>query len=149
EAQALLGDLLISVTTFFRDVEAFDALKAQALPHLFDAKEPTETVRVWVPGCATGEEVYTLAMLLLEEAARHPIRPGIQVFGSDLDARALAIAREGLYPAAIAADVNEERLRRFFVQEGDHYRVRRELRDVVLFAAHSMLKDPPFSRIDL
>src|SRR5262249_53422163 len=109
----------------------------------------TDTVRIWVPGCATGEEVYTVAMLLLEEAARHPIRPGIQVFGSDLDARALAIAREGLYPGAIEADVSDERLRRFFVQEGDHYRVRGELRDIVRSAAHSLLKDPPFSRIDL
>ncbi len=149
EAQALLGDLLISVTTFFRDAEACGELKTQVLPRLFEAKEPTDTVRIWVPGCATGEEVYSLAMLLLEEASRHPIRPAIQVFGSDLDARALAIAREGLYPAAIEADVSEDRLRRFFLQEGDHYRVRRELRDIVLFAAHSLLKDPPFSRIDL
>jgi two-component system CheB/CheR fusion protein len=149
EAQALLGDLLISVTTFFRDMEAFDALRMQAIPQLFDAKEPTDVVRVWVPGCATGEEAYTIAILLLEELPRHAIRPGIQVFGSDLDARALALAHEGLYPAAIEADVSEERLCRFFVQEGDHYRVRREVRDIVLFAAHSLLKDPPFSRIDL
>jgi len=149
EAQALLGDLLISVTTFFRDAEAFGALRAEALPQLFEAREPTDTLRVWVPGCATGEEVYTIAMLLLEETSRRQTRPGIQVFGSDLDTRALALAREGLYPAAIEADVSEDRLRRFFLQEGDHYRVRREVRDIVLFAAHSLLKDPPFSRIDL
>jgi two-component system CheB/CheR fusion protein len=149
EAQALLADLLISVTTFFRDVEAFEALKNEVIPHLFEGKDPTETIRVWVPGCATGEEAYSIAIMLLEHAVRQDIRPGIQVFGSDLDGRALAMAREGLYPAAIEADVSEERLRRFFSREGDHYRVRRELRDVVLFASHSLLKDPPFSRIDL
>jgi two-component system, chemotaxis family, CheB/CheR fusion protein len=149
EAQALLGDLLISVTTFFRDADAFEALKTHVIPHLFDAKSVGDTVRIWVPGCATGEEAYSIAIIVLEEAARHDIRPAVQVFGSDLDTRALALAREGLYPAAIEADVSEERLRRFFVHEGDHYRVRRELRDIVLFAAHSVLKDPPFSRIDL
>jgi len=149
EAQALLGDLLISVTTFFRDAEAFEAVKIEVLPHLFDGKSSSDNVRVWVPGCATGEEAYSVAMLLLEEASRHDLRPPIQVFGSDLDVRALAIAREGRFPAAIEADVSEDRLRRFFVREGDHYRVRQELRDIVLFASHSMLKDPPFSRIDL
>jgi two-component system CheB/CheR fusion protein len=149
EAMALLGDLLISVTTFFRDQEVFDALKADVLPQLFQTKPPGEALRVWVPGCATGEEAYTIAILMLEEAARHELRPPIQVFGSDLDARALAIAREGRYPAAIEADVSEDRLRRYFIREGDQYRVRQELRDTVLFASHSVLKDPPFSRIDL
>ncbi len=149
EAQALLGDLLISVTTFFRDGEAFEALAKNVLPALFKDRKPDETIRVWVSGCATGEEAYTFAMLLLEEAARHPDRPSIQVFGSDLDARALALGREGRYPLAIEADVSEERLRRFFTREGDHYRVRQELRDMVLFAVHDLLKDPPFSHVDL
>jgi two-component system CheB/CheR fusion protein len=149
EAQALLSDLLISVTTFFRDNEAFDALKSQVVARLFEDREQTDSVRVWVSGCATGEEAYSIAMLLLEEASRHELRPQIQVFGSDLDARALAIAREGRYPASIEADVTEDRLRRFFNREGDTYRVRQELRDVVLFAIHDLLKDPPFSRVDL
>jgi two-component system CheB/CheR fusion protein len=149
EATALLGDLLISVTTFFRDPEVFDALKLTVLPQLFHQTEPGETIRIWVPGCATGEEAYTIAMLLLEEASRHDARPSIQIFGSDLDARTLAIAREGRYPAAIEADITEDRLRRFFTREGDHYRVRQELRDTVLFASHSVLKDPPFSRVSL
>jgi two-component system CheB/CheR fusion protein len=149
EAQALLADLLISVTTFFRDGDAFEALKKTVIPQIMDGKEITDNIRIWVPGCATGEEAYSVAMVLLEEASRRESRPAIQVFGSDLDARALAFAREGLYPAAIEADVSEDRLRRFFVREGDHYRVRRELRDIVLFASHSLLKDPPFSRIDL
>jgi len=149
EPQALLADLLISVTTFFRDTEAFDTLTKAVLPNLFKDKDPSEPVRVWVCGCATGEEAYTLAILLLEETARHEQRPSIQIFGSDLDARALASAREGRYPAAIEADVNEERLRRFFTQEGDRYRVRQEVRDTVLFAVHDLLKDPPFSHVDL
>ena len=102
-----------------------------------------------MPGCATGEEAYTIGILLLEEAARQQIRPEIQVFGSDLDTGALAIAREGRFPATIEADLTEGRIRRFFSREGDHYRVRRELRDVMLFASHSLLRDPPFSRLDV
>jgi two-component system, chemotaxis family, CheB/CheR fusion protein len=149
EAQALLADLLISVTTFFRDNEVFDSLKLNVLPHLFNLKDPATPIRVWVPGCATGEEAYTIAILLLEEAAPHEVRPPIQVFGSDLDARALAIAREGRFPLTIEADVSEDRLRRFFTRDGDQYRVRQEVRDIVLFASHSVLRDPPFSRIDL
>jgi two-component system, chemotaxis family, CheB/CheR fusion protein len=149
EASALLTDLLISVTTFFRDSEAFEALKTEVIPQLFPNKQQGEPIRVWVAGCATGEEAYSISMLLLEEASRHEIRPAIQIFGSDLDARALAIAREGRFPAAIEADVSEERLKRFFLREGDEYRVRQEVRDTVLFASHSVLKDPPFSRVDL
>jgi two-component system CheB/CheR fusion protein len=149
EAQALLGDLLISVTTFFRDAEAFDALARDVIPGLFKDKDPSEPVRVWVCGCATGEEAYSIAILLLEEAAKHDIRPPIQIFGSDLDARALASARDGRFPAAIEGDVGEERLRRFFIKEGDHYRIRQEVRDIVLFSVHDVLKAPPFSHLDL
>lgn len=149
EAERLFSDLLISVTTFFRDPEAFRALRDEVVPRLFKNKNSGDTVRVWVPGCATGEEAYSVLMILLEEAARCEIRPEIQLFASDLDRVALAAAREGYYPAAIEADVSEERLRRFFNHEGEYYRVRREVRDLVLFATHSLLKDPPFSRLDL
>jgi two-component system CheB/CheR fusion protein len=149
EAQALLSDLLISVTTFFRDRDVFETFKTKVLPSLFGAKEASDTIRVWVSGCATGEEAYSIAMLLLEEAGRREVRPSIQVFGSDLDTRALGVAREGCFPSAIEADVNEERLRRFFQRDGDQYRVRQEVRDLVLFANHDLLKDPPFSRVDL
>ena len=149
EAQALLSDLLISVTTFFRDHDAFEALATQVLPGLFEGRELDATIRVWVSGCATGEEAYSIAMLLQEEAAKHELRPSIQMFGSDLDARALAVAREGRYPASIEADVSEDRLRRFFIREGEGYRVRQELRDTILFAIHDLLKDPPFSHVDL
>src|SRR5690242_1236020 len=105
EAQALLGDLLISVTTFFRDSEAFEKIAKDVMPQLFQDREASETIRVWVSGCATGEEAYTFTILLLEEASRHPIRPAMQVFGSDLDSRALVAAREGRFPVAIEADV--------------------------------------------
>jgi two-component system, chemotaxis family, CheB/CheR fusion protein len=149
EAQALLSDLLISVTTFFRDHDAFEALRTQVLPGLFEGRELDATIRIWVSGCATGEEAYSIAMLLQEEAAKHELRPLIQMFGSDLDARALAVAREGRYPASIEADVSEDRLRRFFIREGDGYRVRQEVRDTILFAMHDLLKDPPFSHVDL
>jgi two-component system, chemotaxis family, CheB/CheR fusion protein len=149
EAQALFGDFLISVTTFFRDADAFGTFATRVVPRLFDNKEEGSAIRVWIPGCATGEEAYTVGMLLLEAAAERHLPPQIQIFGSDLDTSALAIAREGLYPAAIKADLGRERLHRFFRREGSHFRVGRELRDVVLFASHSLLKDPPFSRLDL
>jgi len=149
EAQALLSDFLISVTSFFRDPQAFAALAQLVIPQLFQGRGAGAPIRVWVPGCASGEEAYSIGMLLLEEASRRDVRPQIQVFGSDLDAAALALARDGRYPAAIEADLSEDRLRRFFQREENHYRVRRELRDIVLFAHHSLLSDPPFSRLDM
>jgi two-component system CheB/CheR fusion protein len=148
EVRALLGDLLISVTSFFRDNDAFEAF-ARLLPDIFAGKQAGEQLRVWVAGCATGEEAYSIGMLLLEEAARHEARPHLQIFATDLDVRALAAARDGRYPATIAADVSEARLRRHFTREGDHYQVRDELRDIVLFALHDLLKDPPFSHVDV
>ena len=148
EVQELLTDLLISVTSFFRDKDAFDAV-AKLLPDIFSGKETGEQIRVWVAGCATGEEAYSIGILLLEEALRHETRPHIQIFATDLDSRALAAAREARYPAAIEADVSEVRLRRYFTREGDYYRVRQELRDVILFALHDLLKDPPFSHVDV
>jgi two-component system CheB/CheR fusion protein len=148
EAQALFADFLISVTTFFRDAAAFEALEREVIPQII-TKKLGEKVRIWVPGCATGEEAYSIAILLLEAAGSADPRPELQVFGSDLDANALSFAREGSFPVAIEADVSPERLRRFFRREGDHYRVRPDLRDIVLFANHSLLRDPPFSRLDL
>jgi two-component system, chemotaxis family, CheB/CheR fusion protein len=149
EAQALFADLLISVTTFFRDPQAFERLASIVIPRLFEDKGAADKIRVWVPGCATGEEAYSIAMLLMEEATRREVRSEIQVFASDLDDGALAAARDGRYPVAIEADMTDERLKRFFTREGDRYRVTRELRDTVLFSKHSLLKDPPFSRVDL
>ena len=149
EARELLADLLISVTSFFRDRDAFGTLARKVIQPIFKRLDENIGVRVWIAGCATGEEAYSIAMLLLEEAARNSFHVPIQIFASDLDEKALLIAREGRYPKAIAADVSEERLRRFFVEEGEHYRIAKEVRDLILFASHSVLKDPPFIRLDL
>jgi two-component system, chemotaxis family, CheB/CheR fusion protein len=149
EAQALFADLLISVTMFFRDTAAFKKLAEVVIPQLFEGKDVADSIRVWVAGCATGEEAYSIAILLLEESVRREIRCEIQVFASDLDDSALMVGREGRYPTTIEADLSEERLRRFFTREGDNYQVTREVRDVVMFARHSLLRDPPFSRVDL
>jgi two-component system CheB/CheR fusion protein len=148
ESRALLQDLLISVTNFFRDREAFDALEAM-VPALFRGKTQADTVRVWVPACATGEEAYSLAMLLAEHARTLDAPPTIQIFATDLDEDVLLEARSGFYPSAIVTDVSPERLRRFFIKEHHGYRVRRELRESLLFAVHDLLKDSPFSRLDL
>ncbi|TFZ07041.1 PAS domain S-box protein [Ramlibacter henchirensis] len=148
EAPALLQDLLISVTNFFRDADCFEALE----PHLAEmlrGRPANEAVRIWVPGCATGEEAYSLAILLCDKSREMDAPPQIQVFASDLDEDAIRTAREGLYPAAIEADVSPERLRRYFSKEHRGYRVRREVREMVLFAPHDVLKDSPFSRLDL
>lgn len=149
ENQALFGDLLISVTNFFREPYCFEALAELVIPRLFEGHESGSPIRVWIAGCATGEEAYSIAILLQEEASRRRVRPEIQLFATDLDAAALAIAREGCYPTSIDVDVSEERLHRFFAKEGDHYRVRRELRDTIVFAEHSVFKNPPFSHLDL
>src|SRR5208337_4877868 len=149
ESHALFADLLISVTMFFRDPAAFDKLTTVVIPRTFEDKGAGDSVRAWIPGCATGEEAYSIAILLLEEAARRDVRCELQVFASDLDEAALVIAREGRYPRAIEADLTEDRLKRFFTRENDDDLVTRELRNIVLFARHSLLKDPPFSRADL
>ena len=149
EAPALLKDLLISVTNFFRDRDAFELLEKNVIPRVFEGKQEEDQVRVWVPGCATGEEAYSIAMLLAEHAPGEPGNPSIIVFATDIDASAIAVARDGLYTLNDAADVSPERLRRFFVREDDAYRVRKELREMVLFAQQNILKDPPFSHVDL
>lgn len=148
EAQELFNDLLISVTLFFRDEPSFEALATKAVRPMFD-DVGSDGLRIWSAGCATGEEAYSLAILMLEEMERRQARVPVQIFASDLDEAALATAREARYPRSIQADVSEERLARFFVDEGTHYRIRQEVRDLVLFTSHSVLKDPPFLRLDL
>ncbi|HKG13397.1 MAG TPA: CheR family methyltransferase [Pyrinomonadaceae bacterium] len=149
ELHGLLRDLLISVTNFFRDPEAFRRLETAAVPRMFEGKGAGDQIRVWVTGCATGEEAYSLAMLLVEHADTLASPPAVQIFATDIDESALAQGRIGLYPSTIAADLSPERLKRFFGREGQLYRVRRELREMVLFAPHNLLRDPPFSRLDL
>ncbi|MGN6317408.1 CheR family methyltransferase [Trinickia sp.] len=149
ETATLLQDMLISVTNFFRDKEAYDVLTDHVLPAIFENRRQEEPIRAWVVGCATGEEAYTVAMLLQEASARVREPAPFQVFATDISERAVAAAREGLYPASIAADVDQNRLRQFFTRDGDHFRVKKELRERVLFALHNVLSDPPFSRLDL
>ena len=149
ETQALFTDLLVPTTMFFRDPDAFGALARDAVPAIVEGRDAEVGVRGWVAGCATGEEAYSLAMLLLEEQERRFEEFPIQVFATDLDAVALEAAREGRYPRAIEAAVSEERLERFFVAGPTHYRVGPQLRGVVLFANHSVTRDPPFTRMDV
>ncbi|WP_236597694.1 CheR family methyltransferase [Paraburkholderia kirstenboschensis] len=149
ETPRLLTDMLIGVTNFFRDPEAFDALE-KALPvELIKSLGDRDEVRAWVPACATGEEAFSIAILLDEAVRRLPRRPRITVYASDIDERAVTIARSASYPSAITNDVSPARLAQYFTREGNRYRLVKSLRDTVIFAAHNLLRDPPFSRIDL
>jgi two-component system CheB/CheR fusion protein len=149
EYGALLDDMLIGVTNFFRDREAFEAVEREIIPELFKDKLPTEEVRVWVAACSTGEEAYSLTMLLADYAADMEKPPPYQVFASDIDTDAIAQARSGVYPASIVTDVPPVRLRQHFTKEDDRYQIRKAVRDHILFAAHNVLRDPPFSRLDM
>ncbi|MCX2898712.1 CheR family methyltransferase [Pseudomonas mandelii] len=153
ETRALLGDMLIGVTNFFRDREAFEALERHVIPSLLQSLQETlphrEEVRVWSAGCSTGEEAYSLAILLSEYMAQEPSSANLQVFATDIDDRAITTARTGLYPEAILTDVPPNRLRQNFTKENQQFRIRKDLRERVLFAQHSLLLDPPFSQIDL
>ena len=149
EVAMLFRDLLINVTSFFRDAEAFEMLAAQVVPRLFEGRGAEDTVRVWVPGCATGEEVYSIAALLREHVDTLPEPPRVQVFATDIDEHALSVARAGRYPAQLTEGISDQRRDRFFIRDGGSYVVTREVRDLCIFSPHSVLRDPPFSRIDL
>ena len=149
ETQALLQDMLISVTNFFRDKEAFDVLDRDVLPRFIEGRGEQDRIRVWSVGCATGEEAYSLAMLLQERSLKSAEGVSFQVFATDIDERAISFARTGLYPDSILADVTPSRVRQFFAKDAAHYRVKKELREHMLFAHHNVLSDPPFSRLDL
>ncbi|MDB5236059.1 MAG: hypothetical protein JWR44_3052 [Hymenobacter sp.] len=150
EVQALFKELLIGVTKFFRDREAFDHLQQRLLP-LLRLKPADSIVRVWAPGCSTGEEAYSLAMTLLEclDGVDRSKYLKIQIFATDINAEGVDFARVGLYPENITADVSPERLRRFFTKSDEGYRVKKEVRDAVVFAVHDLNKDAPFTRLDL
>ena len=150
ELDALYHDILISVTSFFRGPETFEALKHAVFPAIFKMKTSATPIRFWVPGCSTGQEAYSLAMVLLEFLDDRPFRPPIQIFATDLsDAVSLHRAREGEYPGNIEAEVSPERLRRFFSKQGDRYRIDKTIRDSCVFAKQNVAADPPFSRVDL
>jgi two-component system CheB/CheR fusion protein len=148
ELHRLADDLTINVTSFFRDDGAFEALVRVAIPDVL-ARRGADGVRVWVPGCSSGEEAYSIAMLLREQMDDRPRPPQIQIFATDIDASALAEARRGQYSAAVERQVSPERLARFFTRRGDSYSVTKALRDLCIFTEHDLVKDPPFSRMDL
>ncbi len=150
EVELLFKELLIGVTNFFRDPAAWAQLKAQVLPELLGKRTAGVGLKAWVPGCSTGEEAYSLAMVFKEVLAEMK-RPGsfsLQIFATDLDPDAIERARQGLYPANISADVSAERLSRFFGKEEHGYRVGKEIREMVVFARQNLVKDPPFTRLD-
>ncbi|HEX9023727.1 MAG TPA: chemotaxis protein CheB [Geobacteraceae bacterium] len=149
EAQALCEEILIGVTGFFRDPEAFEILGREVMPRLFVDRDPGDPVRVWHPCCATGEEAYSVAMLICEYLEKTGQSAAVQIFATDIDDAAVARARTGLYPDDIAAEVGEERLGRFFARSNGRWQVAKRLREMILFAHHSIIKDPPFSRLDL
>jgi two-component system CheB/CheR fusion protein len=149
ELQLLFKELLINVTSFFRDTEAFVALKQDILPLLLKDKSENYVFRVWVAGCATGEEAYSIAMLLRELMDETHLDFKTQIYSTDLDDDAIATARAGFYPPNIAQDVTPERLRRFFIKEEAGYRVKKEIREMVVFAIQNIIKDPPFTKLDL
>jgi two-component system CheB/CheR fusion protein len=149
ELELLASDVLINVTSFFRDLKAFEVLAEQVVPDLVRRHAADRPLRVWVAGCSTGEETYSIAMLFLEEIAATKSAVTLQVFASDVDGDAVAFARDGIYPESIAADVSPARLARFFKKDDRAYRVVPELRDLMVFAIHDVLADPPFSRLDL
>lgn len=150
EVNTLFKDLLIGVTNFFRDIDVFDMLKAEALPSFLSTKVEGDVIRVWVPGCSTGEEAYSLAITLVEVMTQMNRRFSVQIFGTDIDEDAIKKARSGLFPTSIEADVSTERLTRFFEQqEPGQYRIRKSIRDMLIFAPQNVLKDPPFTKLDL
>lgn len=149
EAAALCEDLLIKVTEFFRDAKAFEKLKTTILPARLMLMQPKEPFRVWVPGCSTGEEAYSIAIFLFEVMARLRLHNPIQIFGTDLSEQAIAAARNGVYATDIAASMSTVRLRQFFEKSGRGYKISKRVRDVCVFARHDLTRDPPFSRLDL
>ena len=149
EVAVLFKELLIGVTNFFRDPHAFEALSECLLSEVLADKPKDYFLRVWVPGCSTGEEVYSIAMILRERMDELKKTFKVQIFGTDIDPDGIDAARAGLYPASIVADVTPDRLKRYFVTEGGAYRIKKEIREMAVFAIQDVLKDPPFTKLDL
>ena len=150
EIEALFRDLLIGVTNFFRDTDVFEVLEKQIIPKLFENKQTGMVIRAWSTGCSTGEEAYSIAILLQERLETLKQNIKVQVFATDIDSRAIAAARAGVFPASIANDMTPERLARFFTPEADGsaYRIHKNIRDMLVFSEHNLVKDPPFSKLD-
>jgi two-component system, chemotaxis family, CheB/CheR fusion protein len=151
EVEALFRDMLIGVTNFFRDPEAFQAVRENVIPALFSGKPPDSAIRIWSAGCSTGEEAYSLAILMAEhlEATRQNFR--VQIFATDIDSQSIVAARGGIYPASIAADIAPERMSRYFTVEpdGTFCRIHKNIRDMLVFSEQNLIRDPPFSKLDL
>ena len=149
EVHLLFKELLVNVTSFFRDTEAFEVLKKEILPQLFKQKPDNYSFRIWVAGCATGEEAYSIAILFREFMDETKQEYKVQIYSTDIDEDSIAAARSGIYPANIGIDVSPERLRRFFSKEEAGFRIKKEIREMVIFATQNVIKDPPFTRLDL
>ena len=149
ELAALTSDLMINVTGFFRDPDAWDALDREAIKPIIDKAEPGQHIRAWIPACSTGEEAYSIAILLAERCESSGKGLGVKVFGTDVADRNLAAARKGFYPASMVESISPERLKRFFDKNGDSYQVKPNIRETVLFASQNLLSDPPYSKMDL
>ena len=148
-SSALARDLLINVTRFFRDEGAWNEVAARAIAPIVERKNNDDTIRVWVPGCATGEEAYTVGLLIMEELRKAKKSCRLQVFATDIATHALDVARAGRYPQTIEADVPAEMLQRYFVHADEHYRVGKALREAIVFSSQDLMSDPPFSKLDL
>jgi len=148
EAEMLSKDMLISVTSFFRDNEAFEAL-AKIVKKILSNKKPGDAIRVWIPGCATGEEVYTIAILFAEQLGAEISQYNIQIFATDLDGPATMAGRKGIYSQTSVAGMDDNRLNRYFIRVGNTYEVSKSIREMVVFAKHDLIRNPPFLRIDL
>jgi two-component system CheB/CheR fusion protein len=149
ETAALYQDFLIRVTGFFREAQSFETLAQQVFPSICESRSAKMPVRIWVPGCASGEEVYSIAMALMEYFGERPAPAGIQIFGTDVSDAALEKARAGVYLENIVQDVSSARLERFFIKQNGHFRIAKGIRDLCVFARHDITRDPPFSRLDL
>lgn len=149
EVDTLFKEILIGVTRFFRDPEAFEQLRTEVLPKLLQGKGPGDPLRIWVPGCSTGEEAYSIAILLAEHMAKTGVEVPVKIFATDIDKDAVEFASYAIYPESIAADASVERLGAYFVKKGDAYQVAQPVREMVIFAYHNIFKDPPFRRVDL
>ncbi|MEJ2658868.1 MAG: chemotaxis protein CheB, partial [Desulfobacterales bacterium] len=149
EVDILFKDMLIGVTSFFRDPDAFKILKEQVLPGMLKRKKANSVIRIWTVGCSTGEEAYSLAIVFSEAMDMLKRQFNVQIFASDIDPQAIDRARLGIYPDSIAADVSQERLKQYFILADNTYKVKKQIRDMVIFAVQNVIKDPPFSKIDL
>ncbi|MGB7951167.1 MAG: chemotaxis protein CheB, partial [Candidatus Binatia bacterium] len=149
EVDALFKELLIGVTNFFRDPDAFSALESMVIPALLDRTKPGETIRIWVPGCSTGEEAYSIALLLDNELSSRNEDRRVQIFATDIDSNAIDVGRRGIYPESISVDVPEKYLRKYFIKNDSMFEIKKSIREMLVFAEQNVARDPPFSKLDL